>query len=191
MKYAVALVAFVAAGCGADGITVDVRLPALSVYDVWVDSAAGAGTRAAVDEAVAQWQTYTDVVIHVHQGEQVCGDIEGCFLVTENSLKALDQVTDTTWDGWTVPGVIFIAPGKSYDVTQHTVTHEMGHALGLVHHPIPYFAVMAPSYATAADHVACDDVLQFYSVRSGVVPKTVKPCTNAPGPLPWDGGADQ
>lgn len=185
------LAASCALACGAslNGIQVAVALPALPAYDLWIDPAADAATRSAVAEAVSQWQTYTDVVIRVHEGAQSCATA-GCFVVTENNLKGLDAITDTTWGGWTSPGVIYIAPETSYDIAQHSVTHEIGHALGLVHHAPPYIAVMAPTYGTAADHVACDDVRQFYSVRSGVIPKTVKPCTDAPGALPWDGGAE-
>jgi len=177
----------IATACGAQ---LDLHLPARASYDFWLDSDMSTQTREAVAEAVAQWTTYTDVQIALHDGDRPCVEA-GCFFVTENSLKLLSEATDTNWDGWTTWGIVFIKPGESYDETQHTVTHEFGHALGLVHHPLPYVSVMAPGYRDAADHVACDDVLQFYSVRGiDAVPASVTPCTDSPGALPWDGGSD-
>lgn len=174
-------------------VQVDVHLPALPSYDLYVDPGASLELQEAVREAVSEWQTYTDVQLHVHEGAKICTD-PGCFFLTDrdsNLFGTLDAVTDSTWDGWTAPGVIFVAPNlSSYDVTAHTVTHELGHALGLAHHPRPYVAVMAPNYQSAADHVACDDVDQYYSLRTMTIPRAVAPCTNAPGPWPWDGGTD-
>ena len=157
------------------------HLPAVGSYTMYLDGSVSPDMALAVNEAVRQWQEYTDVKIHIRGGDEVC--VEGCFTVFEVSRKTLDTVTlDSHYIRYTTLGVIGVAEGMQWDELQDTMIHEFGHALGLVHHPLPAYAVMNPSYLGGADHVACDDVKQYYAVRNEVVPSNFSPCSDTPGP---------
>jgi hypothetical protein len=57
-----------------------------------------------------------------------------------------------------------ISGGYPSALTQ-TFNHEVGHAMGLVHHYDPIVALMNPDIQTASPTVTCDDVSQWYYVR--------------------------
>ena len=174
--------------CSGNGTDASVHLPALSSYDFYVSTSTDAQFQAAVQLAASEWREFTGVKINLYTGSHVC--VVGCFNIFEPSEQVLNAATlEQGYVGYTVPGYIAVGGGLSWDETQETMTHEMGHALGLVHHST--YAVMNPDYSSAAKHVVCDDVSQFFSERGKSVPKTgIKPCTNAPGELPDAGAHD-
>jgi hypothetical protein len=179
------LAAVVLGGCSSQPINVvtdgTIHLPALPSYTFYVDPDVGPDGELAVDEAVRQWTEFTNVQIQVTSGpDYVCVVEAGCFTVYEIPRSELDTLTlDSSYIGYTFLGVIAVANDMPWDELQDTMVHEFGHALGLVHHPLPAFAVMNPDYRGAGDAVECDDVNQFYAVRNEPTPAT---------PLCFDGG---
>jgi len=156
------------------------HLPAVGAYDLWLDPSLSPASVTAVQVAAAQWSKYTGAALTLHSGSELC--LLDCFSIHEVPQAQLDKLTDGDYVGYTIPGFIFLVSGIAGQELQQTAIHEMGHALGLVHHPLPAFAVMDPTYQDAALHVACDDVAQYFSVRGQAVPATVAPCSDAPGP---------
>lgn len=157
------------------------HLPAVAAYDFWLDPSLSPQSVAAVQLAVTEWTTYTDVKITLHSGAHVC--LLDCYSIHEVTQGPLDKWTDGNNVGYTIPGFIFLAAGKSAQEIGETAVHELGHALGLVHHSLPVYAVMNPTYGVGAYHVACDDVVQYFAVRGRSIPTTVTSCSNAPWPL--------
>jgi hypothetical protein len=170
--------------CGALGLQNEVpaspHMPAVSAYDFWVDPDVSPQSVTAVQGAVTQWTSYTDVKITLHYGAHVC--LLDCLSIHEVPQAQLDQYTDGDYVGYTIPGFLFIAAGRTAAQVNETAIHEMGHAIGLVHVPSTDFAVMTATSGTGSLHVACDDVHQFYTVRSRATPTTVTPCSDATGP---------
>jgi hypothetical protein len=111
------------------------HLPAVAAYDFWLDPSLSPPSITAAQLAAAQWAKYTNVAITLHSGAHVC--LVDCFSIHEVGQTALDDVTDGTYVGYTIPGFVFIAAGKSQEETNETVIHEMGHAIGLIHHSLP------------------------------------------------------
>ena len=184
MRHLIAPIALslAAAACGALGLQNEVatspHMPAVSAYDFWVDPSVSPQSTLAVQGAAAQWTTYTDVKITIHYGAHVC--LLDCLSIHEVPQAQLDLYTDGDYVGYTIPGFLFIAAGRTVAQVDETAIHEMGHALGLVHVPSDLFAVMTATSGTGSTHVACNDVQQFYSVRNRPVPTTVTPCSDAP-----------
>jgi len=158
--------------------------------------------RAAMHEAAKQWTEFTNVHVSIDDSGSTLCLTAGCFNVYETSQHLIDTVTFDDFIAYTVrpnqagPGLIAISSGMSYDETQWSAIHEMGHAIGLSHpcvSPCYDYAVMNPTYNRGADHVVCADVVQFYGVRGQLVPSEDYSCNNNTGPLDEvDGGpADQ
>lgn len=156
------------------------HLPAVARYDFWLDPSLSPLSVAAVQLAAGQWGTSTGAAITLHSGAHVC--LVDCFSIHEVGQEALDEVTDGNYVGYTIPGFLFLAAGKAEAEANETAIHEMGHALGLIHHPAPAFAVMGPTYGAGSLHVACDDVAQYFAVRGTTPPSTLPRCSDAPGP---------
>jgi hypothetical protein len=147
-----------------------IHLPALRSYTFYIAKDVSNETGLAIDEAVKQWTTFTDVTIKVQSADQsegalLCFVTPGCFTIYEIPQSELDTLTlDSSYIGYTFLGLMGIAQDMTWDQRQDTMIHEFGHALGLEHHALPAMAVMNPDYGYF-DHIYCDDVAQYYAVR--------------------------
>ncbi len=161
------------------------HLPALPSYTFYVDQDVDVDGRLAIAEAQRQWTEFTNVQITVIDGPLNCFD-PGCFSILEVNFAAFNNLIDGSYIGYTVPYVVFLSTGETYDELQDTAIHEMGHALGLLHPctlPCSTYAVMNPSYRGGEDHVGCLDVDQYYEERPADAGMPPMACVDTPGPL--------
>jgi hypothetical protein len=121
-----------------------------------------------IAEALAEWSTFTDVQFILRPDGACTGSrcIRFVFIPREEVARIADKDIAI---GFAVPEVfvggytLYISNDLTPEQEQVTTIHELGHALGLVHHKT--YAVMNPTIDAGAGHVTCDDVEQYAALR--------------------------
>jgi len=121
-----------------------------------------------IAEALAEWSTFTDVQFVLRVGGSCAGP--RCIRFVFVPRAEVAQIADKDIAiGYAMPEIfiggytLYISDDLSPEQEQVTTIHELGHALGLVHHKT--YAVMNPTIDAGAGHVTCDDVEQYAALR--------------------------
>jgi hypothetical protein len=164
-----ALVPLLLIGCAAPGHQAPGPPP--SSYDFYLDTSVDPSTQAAVVEAAHEWSTMAGAVVRLHSGQWPCDGVPGCFnvyVMSEAGLEDYSGLESGEWLGVTEDDFIVIVQGLDPVRLQVAATHEMGHALGLIHPCAPGVtmnAVMNPVFGLGSTVVTDLDVAQYHAVH--------------------------